>query len=84
MTSIRPSHWLALWPTQRYRCFCGDTAAQKSQAWDGAGVDTGGPFIDFYLLNEATQELRSLKVLTTPDKPGRECRRSQPPITAAS
>jgi N-methylhydantoinase A len=48
------------------------------------GVENGGTFIDFCLLNEATQELRSLKVLTTPDKPGRECRRSQPPITAAS
>ena len=48
------------------------------------GVENGGTFIDFCLLNETTQELRSLKVLTTPDKPGRECRRSQPPITAAS
>jgi N-methylhydantoinase A len=36
------------------------------------GVDIGGTFIDFCLLNEATHELQSLKVLTTPDQPGRE------------
>ena len=36
------------------------------------GVDIGGTFIDFCLLNEATHELHSLKVLTTPDQPGRE------------
>ena len=36
------------------------------------GVDIGGTFIDFCLLNEATHELHSLKVLTTPDEPGRE------------
>ena len=36
------------------------------------GVDIGGTFIDFCLLDEATLELHSLKVLTTPDEPGRE------------
>jgi len=36
------------------------------------GVDIGGTFVDFCLLNEATHELHSLKVLTTPDTPGRE------------
>ena len=36
------------------------------------GVDIGGTFIDFCALNEATHELHSLKVLTTPDEPGRE------------
>ena len=34
--------------------------------------DIGGTFIDFCVLNEATHELHSLKVLTTPDEPGRE------------
>lgn len=36
------------------------------------GVDIGGTFIDFCLLNEATHQIHSLKVLTTPDDPGRE------------
>lgn len=36
------------------------------------GVDIGGTFIDFCLLDERTNELHSLKVLTTPDEPGRE------------
>jgi N-methylhydantoinase A len=36
------------------------------------GVDIGGTFIDFCVLNEATRELHTLKVLTTPDEPGRE------------
>ncbi|MBV9735295.1 MAG: hydantoinase/oxoprolinase family protein [Acidisphaera sp.] len=36
------------------------------------GVDIGGTFIDFCLLDETTRELHSLKVLTTPDEPGRE------------
>ena len=36
------------------------------------GVDIGGTFIDFCLLDESTQDLHSLKVLTTPDEPGRE------------
>ncbi len=36
------------------------------------GVDIGGTFIDFCLLDEATHQLHSLKVLTTPDHPGRE------------
>jgi N-methylhydantoinase A len=36
------------------------------------GVDIGGTFIDFCALDEATHALHSLKVLTTPDEPGRE------------
>ncbi|HTZ79992.1 MAG TPA: hydantoinase/oxoprolinase family protein [Stellaceae bacterium] len=36
------------------------------------GVDIGGTFIDFCLLDEASQQLHSLKVLTTPNEPGRE------------
>jgi N-methylhydantoinase A len=36
------------------------------------GVDIGGTFIDFCALDGATQQLHSLKVLTTPDDPGRE------------
>jgi N-methylhydantoinase A len=36
------------------------------------GVDIGGTFIDFCALNSATQQLHTLKVLTTPDDPGRE------------
>jgi N-methylhydantoinase A len=36
------------------------------------GVDIGGTFIDFCLLDETTHQLHSLKVLTTPDNPGRE------------
>jgi N-methylhydantoinase A len=36
------------------------------------GVDIGGTFIDFCVLDGATQQLHTLKVLTTPDDPGRE------------
>lgn len=36
------------------------------------GVDIGGTFIDFCVLDEAAHRLHSLKVLTTPDEPGRE------------
>src|SRR5882724_8535815 len=36
------------------------------------GVDIGGTFIDFCLLDERSGALHSLKVLTTPDEPGRE------------
>jgi N-methylhydantoinase A len=36
------------------------------------GVDIGGTFIDFCLLDERSSQLHSLKVLTTPDEPGRE------------
>jgi N-methylhydantoinase A len=36
------------------------------------GVDIGGTFIDFCLLDEQSNRLHSLKVLTTPDEPGRE------------
>ncbi len=36
------------------------------------GVDIGGTFIDFCVWDEATQEITSLKVLTTPETPGAE------------
>jgi N-methylhydantoinase A len=36
------------------------------------GVDIGGTFIDFCAMDEATGQLTTLKVLTTPDEPGRE------------
>ncbi len=36
------------------------------------GVDIGGTFIDFCALDTATQQLHTLKVLTTPDRPGQE------------
>jgi N-methylhydantoinase A len=36
------------------------------------GVDIGGTFVDFCLLDERTSELHSLKVLTTPDAPGQD------------
>src|SRR6201987_4274067 len=36
------------------------------------GVDIGGAFIDFCILETGTNRLESLKVLTTPDDPGRE------------
>jgi N-methylhydantoinase A len=36
------------------------------------GVDIGGTFIDFCLWDEASQQLHSLKVLTTPQTPGAE------------
>lgn len=36
------------------------------------GVDIGGTFIDFCALNTQTHQLETIKVLTTPDEPGRE------------
>src|SRR5579859_988659 len=36
------------------------------------GVDIGGTFIDFCLLDENSGALHSLKVLTTPEEPGHE------------
>jgi N-methylhydantoinase A len=36
------------------------------------GVDIGGTFIDFCALDASTQQLHTLKVLTTPDDPGQE------------
>src|SRR5476651_1127973 len=36
------------------------------------GVDIGGTFIDFCLWDEASEQLFSLKVLTTPQTPGAE------------
>ncbi|MFI4996155.1 MAG: hydantoinase/oxoprolinase family protein [Hyphomicrobiales bacterium] len=36
------------------------------------GADIGGTFIDFCALETETSRLESLKVLTTPDEPGRE------------
>jgi N-methylhydantoinase A len=36
------------------------------------GVDIGGTFIDFCALDDSTRTLHTLKVLTTPDEPGRE------------
>ncbi len=36
------------------------------------GVDIGGTFADFCALDEATGRLATLKVLSTPDEPGRE------------
>ena len=36
------------------------------------GVDIGGTFIDFCALNDSTGAMHTLKVLTTPDEPGRE------------
>ena len=36
------------------------------------GVDIGGTFTDFCVFNEASGELRSLKVLSTPEEPGSE------------
>jgi len=36
------------------------------------GVDIGGTFIDFCALDEKTRQMHTLKVLTTPDEPGRE------------
>ena len=40
-------------------------------AWK-IGVDIGGTFIDFCALDQETNRLVTLKVLTTPDDPGRE------------
>ncbi len=36
------------------------------------GVDIGGTFTDFCAFDEATKSVHTLKVLSTPDKPGRE------------
>src|SRR5436309_2647481 len=36
------------------------------------GVDIGGTFADFCALDEATGNLATLKVLSTPQEPGRE------------
>lgn len=36
------------------------------------GVDVGGTFTDFCAFNESTNELHTLKVLSTPDEPGAE------------
>jgi N-methylhydantoinase A len=36
------------------------------------GADIGGTFIDFCALETQTNRLESLKVLTTPEEPGRE------------
>ena len=36
------------------------------------GVDVGGTFTDFCAFDESTNELHTLKVLSTPDKPGAE------------
>ncbi len=36
------------------------------------GADIGGTFTDFCILDEVTGEMRSLKVLSTPQKPGQE------------
>lgn len=36
------------------------------------GVDIGGSFTDFAVLNERTHQLHSLKVLSRPDRPGSE------------
>ena len=36
------------------------------------GVDIGGTFIDFCALEESSGRMHTLKVLTTPDEPGRE------------
>jgi N-methylhydantoinase A len=36
------------------------------------GVDIGGTFTDFCVFDEATRDLHTLKVLSTPDRPGAE------------
>ena len=36
------------------------------------GVDIGGPFTDFCAFNDVTNEIHTLKVLSSPDKPGSE------------
>ena len=36
------------------------------------GVDIGGTFADFCALDETTGRLATLKVLSTPQEPGRE------------
>jgi N-methylhydantoinase A len=51
---------------------CGDTRKDvQRMAWR-LGVDIGGTFIDFCALDETSGALRTLKVLTTPQEPGRE------------
>ena len=36
------------------------------------GVDVGGTFTDFCAFDERTNDLHTLKVLSTPDRPGAE------------
>jgi N-methylhydantoinase A len=36
------------------------------------GVDIGGTFTDFCLFDDSTNTVRTMKVLSTPDEPGRE------------
>ncbi len=36
------------------------------------GVDIGGSFTDFAVLNEQTHQIHTLKVLSRPDQPGSE------------
>ena len=36
------------------------------------GVDIGGTFTDFCVFSEATNTVQTLKVLSTPEDPGRE------------
>lgn len=36
------------------------------------GVDIGGSFTDFAILDESSREIKTLKVLSRPDKPGQE------------
>lgn len=36
------------------------------------GVDIGGSFTDFVMLDEESREIRTLKVLSRPDQPGQE------------
>ncbi len=36
------------------------------------GVDIGGTFIDFCALETGTDRVETIKVLTTPDEPGKE------------
>src|SRR6185312_13893961 len=49
----------------------GRRGANDGMAWR-IGADIGGTFIDFCALETRTNRLESLKVLTTPDEPGRE------------
>ena len=46
------------------------------------GVDIGGTFTDFCIFDEGTNELRTLKVLSTPDRPGDEIVRGLQELTA--
>ena len=36
------------------------------------GVDIGGTFTDFFAFDEKTRSIETLKVLSTPDRPGAE------------